>query len=85
MNIGKIIVVGIGPGSEADMTPAVADAIRRSDVVVGYRLYFKYIQHCLGVCQLLFCGIACNQLYISDAHRIVAFAYVSAGCQHDAE
>ena len=48
MNIGKIIVVGIGPGSEADMTPAVADAIRRSDVVVGYKLYFKYIQHCLG-------------------------------------
>ena len=48
MNIGKIIVVGIGPGSEADMTPAVVDAIRRSDVVVGYKLYFKYIQHCLG-------------------------------------
>lgn len=48
MDVGKIIVVGIGPGSEADMTPAVADAIRRSDVVVGYKLYFKYIQHCLS-------------------------------------
>ena len=44
----RIIVVGIGPGSVQDMTPAVADAIRMSDVVVGYKLYFKYIQHCLS-------------------------------------
>ncbi len=47
MNKGKIIVAGIGPGSEMDMTPAVADAIRRSDVVIGYNYYFRFITHLL--------------------------------------
>ena len=32
----KIIVAGIGPGSEQDITPAVLEAVREADVVVGY-------------------------------------------------
>ena len=44
MNQGKIYVVGIGPGSEEDITPAVRAAITRSDVVVGYKYYFNFIQ-----------------------------------------
>ena len=40
---GKIIVAGIGPGCEADMTPAVRKALAEADVVVGYRPYFKYV------------------------------------------
>ncbi len=40
----KIIVAGIGPGSPEDITPAVLEAVRRSDVVVGYKYYFRFIE-----------------------------------------
>lgn len=43
-NKGKIIVVGIGPGGLDDITPAVLTAIRESDVVIGYKYYFQFIQ-----------------------------------------
>jgi precorrin-6B methylase 1 len=42
---GKIIVAGIGPGSEKDITPAVIEAIRMSDVIVGYKYYFQFIEN----------------------------------------
>ena len=41
MKNGKIYVAGIGPGNEADVTPAVTQALRESDVVVGYKYYFR--------------------------------------------
>ena len=37
----KIIVAGLGPGSPEDMTPAVLDAVRQADVIVGYKYYFR--------------------------------------------
>ena len=40
----KIIVAGIGPGSEQDITPAVLSAVQEADVVVGYKYYFQFIQ-----------------------------------------
>ena len=42
--MGKIIVAGIGPGSKEDITPAVLDAVREADVVVGYKYYFQFIE-----------------------------------------
>jgi len=44
MSKGKITVVGIGPGSEADITPAVVKAVGEADVVVGYNYYFHFIE-----------------------------------------
>lgn len=44
MNHGKIYVAGIGPGSEEDITPAVRTAIEQSDIVIGYKYYFNFIQ-----------------------------------------
>lgn len=44
MSKGKITVVGIGPGSVEDMTPAVVNAIGEADVVVGYRYYFQFVE-----------------------------------------
>lgn len=41
--MGKIIVAGIGPGSQEDITPAVLDAVRQADVIVGYKYYFQFI------------------------------------------
>ena len=43
MERGKIIVAGIGPGSEADMTQAVREALAEADVVVGYKYYFGFV------------------------------------------
>ena len=40
----KITVVGIGPGSPEDITPAVLQAVKEADVVVGYKYYFQFIQ-----------------------------------------
>ena len=40
----KIIVAGIGPGSEADITGAVLNALREADVVVGYKYYFQFVE-----------------------------------------
>ena len=44
MSKGKITVVGIGPGSVEDMTPAVVNAIGEADVVVGYQYYFQFVE-----------------------------------------
>ena len=42
--MGKIIIAGIGPGSKEDITPAVLEAVRGADVVVGYKYYFQFIE-----------------------------------------
>ena len=42
--MGKIIIAGIGPGSKDDITPAVLEAVRRADAVVGYKYYFQFIE-----------------------------------------
>ncbi|WP_019540646.1 precorrin-3B C(17)-methyltransferase [Proteiniphilum acetatigenes] len=42
---GKIIVAGIGPGGKEDITPAVLDAIAVSDVIVGYKYYFRFVEN----------------------------------------
>ncbi len=43
----KIYVAGIGPGCKEDITPAVISAIEDSDVVVGYKYYFQFIEQYL--------------------------------------
>lgn len=42
--MGKIIIAGIGPGSKDDITPAVLQAVRGADVIVGYKYYFQFIE-----------------------------------------
>ena len=42
--MGKIIIAGIGPGSKEDMTPAVLEAVREADVIIGYKYYFQFIE-----------------------------------------
>ena len=43
MNPSKIIVAGLGPGSECDLTPAVRHALQEADAVVGYKYYFRFV------------------------------------------
>ena len=45
MSKGKIAVAGIGPGGEADVTPAVVEALHECDVVVGYKYYFRFVEN----------------------------------------
>ena len=41
----KIIVAGIGPGNEQDITPAVKAALHEADAVIGYKYYFQFITY----------------------------------------
>ncbi|RJX24716.1 MAG: precorrin-3B C(17)-methyltransferase [Dethiobacter sp.] len=45
MNRGKLYVVGIGPGNRGDMTFRAAEAIRESDVIIGYTLYVQLLEN----------------------------------------
>lgn len=41
----KIYCVGIGPGDEKYLTPEATQAITKSDVLVGYKYYIRYVEH----------------------------------------
>lgn len=41
--MSKIIIAGLGPGSPEDITPAVVEAVRGADAIVGYKYYFQFI------------------------------------------
>jgi precorrin-3B C17-methyltransferase len=43
MNAGKIFLVGLGPGDEANMTARARAAIAQSDTVIGYTTYIKLV------------------------------------------
>ena len=46
--MGKITVIGIGPGSLEDMTPKARRAIESADVVAGYHTYIQLIEPLIG-------------------------------------
>ena len=43
--MSKITVIGIGPGSAADMTQAAVAAIGSADVIVGYKVYIPFVEN----------------------------------------
>ena len=75
MKPGKIIVAGIGPGSEADITPAVIAAIQQADIIIGYKYYFQFITH------LLHPGAECidTGMKREQARAAQAFGYANEG------
>ena len=44
---GKLYIVGTGPGSLEHITPAAREAIRKSDIIVGYGTYLDLIRELL--------------------------------------
>lgn len=42
--MGKITVIGIGPGSFEDMTPRARQAIEDAEIIVGYNTYIRLIE-----------------------------------------
>lgn len=75
MSKGKIIVAGIGPGSESDITPGVLSAIRQSDVIVGYKYYFRFIE------KIIHPGAICvdSGMKREKARAEEAYNYATAG------
>lgn len=43
--MGKIFVIGLGPGGKEHMTVRAIEALKESDVIVGYHKYIPYVQH----------------------------------------
>ena len=65
--MGKIIVAGIGPGSKEDITPAVLEAVRAADAIVGYKYYFQFIQEYVhAICV----AVGHNQKEVFTCHRL---------------
>ncbi len=47
MSIGKILLVGFGPGAREQMSVRALEAIKEADVVIGYSTYIKLVQELL--------------------------------------
>ncbi|MFE5278927.1 precorrin-3B C(17)-methyltransferase, partial [Bacillus cereus] len=45
MKVGKIYVVGFGPGSEEHITARAIYALQHSDYIIGYKTYVDLIEH----------------------------------------
>lgn len=57
-NKGQLFIVGIGPGYEDHMTPAALNAIKQSDLVIGYATYIKLVKHLLDDKEVISAGMA---------------------------
>lgn len=68
---GQITVVGIGPGSAADITPAVTTALHEAEVVVGYKYYFQFVKPYLSPnCQCVDTGMRRERERAAEAFRL---------------
>ncbi|MFQ5957262.1 MAG: precorrin-3B C(17)-methyltransferase [Candidatus Brocadiales bacterium] len=50
-------MVGIGPGSRADITPRALEALKSSDVIAGYKTYLNLIKDVIGDKPILSSGM----------------------------
>lgn len=64
-------MAGIGPGSKEDITPAVLDAIKQADVVVGYKYYFQFIKtYVKSGCECVDTGMKKERERAEEAFRL---------------
>ncbi|MEG3638518.1 precorrin-3B C(17)-methyltransferase [Magnetococcus sp. PR-3] len=83
MSVGKIFLVGLGPGSEAHMTTRAQEAIAASDVVIGYSTYIRLVEPLLTHQEVVKKGMAeeidrCEEA-IAHAGKGKAVALISSG------
>ena len=75
MSSKQITIVGIGPGSADDITPAVVNAVKSADVVVGYKYYFQFIEPWVAAtCQCIDTGMKKER-----ERALQAFEYAEQG------
>jgi precorrin-3B C17-methyltransferase len=81
--MGKILVIGIGPGSVADMTIRAKQALEEADVMVGYSTYLDLIRDAFPGKEYLSSGMTREvercQLVIEQALRGKTVALISSG------
>ena len=46
--VGKLYLVGLGPGDEKFLTPGAVAALQQCDTVIGYRLYIQQVEALLA-------------------------------------
>ena len=69
--MGKIIVAGIGPGSKEDITPAVLEAVKQADCVVGYKYYFQFVEaYVKDGCECIDTGMKKERERAEEAFRL---------------
>ena len=83
LNIGKISVIGIGPGGLDEMTPKARKAIENSEVVAGYNTYIRLIEKILGgkkiIGRAMMQEIERSHLAIEEALKGHNVAVISSG------
>ena len=81
--MGKIFVVGLGPGSLDELTPRARRAIESAQVVAGYNTYIKLIEKILGgkkiIGRAMMQEVERAQLAINEALTGHNVAVVSSG------
>ena len=81
--MGKIFVVGIGPGGLDEMTPKARKAIESAQVVAGYNTYIKLIEKILGekkiIGRAMMQEVERSQLAIEEALKGNNVAVISSG------
>ncbi len=55
--VGRLLVVGIGPGGEQHLTPAARSALEVAETVVGYRTYLQLVEPLLVGKQVIDSGM----------------------------
>ncbi len=83
MSHGKIFLVGFGPGAEAHMSVRALEAIKESDVVIGYSTYIRLVKNLLDGKEVVRKGMTeeidrCVQAY-EHAQKGKTVALISSG------
>ena len=79
----KIYCIGIGPGDEKYLTPEATQAIKNSDVLVGYKYYMSYVEHLTEGKEQISTGMKKEQeraeAAFSEAEKGKTVAVISSG------
>jgi cobalt-factor III methyltransferase len=54
---GKLLIVGVGPGSLAHMTKRALDAIAESEIIIGYTTYVKLVEELIQDQEIISTGM----------------------------
>ena len=81
--MGKIFVVGIGPGGLDEMTPKARSAIEAAEVVAGYNTYVRLVEKILGgkkiIGRAMMQEVERSHLAIEEALKGRTVAVISSG------
>ena len=81
--MGKIIIVGMGPGNNFDMTPRAKSAIESAEIIAGYKTYINLIPELVGGKKIIATAMMQEnlraQMAIDEAQKNFTVAVISSG------